>query len=415
MNSKKILRKKPEIYLDHASSTPVSLTVLREMEEAQRKYFANPSALHKRGVEVKNLIENARKRIAGVLHAHSDEIIFTASATESDNIALLGVVYEYIKNNSVAFLKKNPPHIIVSSIEHSAVLEAARKLENEGVAVTYLPINTQGIVDVLFLKKSLRPETILVSVMLVNNEIGTIQPIEEISKILRYHRKHIHGINHLSAIPTYPYFHTDAVQAMSYLPLHVEKLGVDMLTLNGSKIYGPKGIGLLYKKRGIKIAPLLFGGEQELMIRPGTENTPAIVGFARAIEEAEKIKTKETTRLSKLQEFMHTLLRKEIPSVIFNGESSKKIVNNVHISIPNFDSEVLVLELDAQGIQASSKSACKSHDESPSYVIMNLRGESYDEQMGNIRFSLGRSTTKKDIIYTVNALRDIIKKYQVWM
>jgi cysteine desulfurase len=387
-----------QVYLDHASATPVDDRVFFVMKPYFIQNFANPSALHKKGVQTTKAVENAREKIADLLHAHSDEIIFTSGGTESDNLAIMGVV----RNCNI---KK--PHIITSAIEHSAVLETCRDLEARGLAeITYVNVNEDGIVKIDEIKNALKANTVLVSIMYANNEVGTVQPIREIAKLLRHFKK----INNTK----FPLLHSDAAQAVNYLEMHVEKLGVDMMSITSSKLYGPKGIGILYKKRSVKIFSIIKGGDQESGMRAGTTNVPLVVGCAHALEITEKLKEKESARLKKLQNYFITELKKKIPNVKINGSLEFRLPNNVHISIPNFDSELLLLELDARGIYASTKSACKSHDPLASYVIMNMRGYKEGSSLegeGMIRFSMGRMTTKDEITYTVNALKDILQKY----
>ncbi len=395
--------------MDHASATPLDKAVFRAMEPLWSKTSSNPHALHKGGVAALAEVEKARAMLARALGAHSDELIFTSGGTESNNVALLGVVQ--------AFKIKHPetkPHVIVSAIEHSSIIETAKALEKSNVDVSYLVPNEDGIVDPKELAKLLRKETILVSVMYANNEVGTIQPIKEIAKTLRHFRKTLYKEKTLLFKPEYPYLHTDAVQAVSYLETSVEKLGVDMLTLNASKIYGPKGVGLLYVKRGVQLSPIMYGGDQEKGIRPGTLPTPLIVGFAKALELTVQIRDKESLRLQKLQTYFFERLKKEIPQIQINGSVTERIPNNVHIALPHFDSELVLLELDAKGIAASAKSACKSHDPLASYVIMNVRKDLDAVTLENTaftRFSMGRTITTKDIDYVVATLKSIVEKY----
>lgn len=424
---KKSIKFNKEVYLDHASATPVDARVFYAMKPYFSGNFANPSALHKKGVQTAKAVEDARDKIAELLHAHADEIIFTSGGTESDNLAIMGVV----KNSSYKM-----PHIITSAIEHSAVLETCRDLEVRGLAeITYVNANEDGIVNIDEIKDALKANTVLVSIMYANNEVGTMQPIKEIAKVLRHYRKGKSGKlsrgdqdifllkNSLMLAPSrsagllgtiFPIFHADSAQAMNYLPVHVEQLGVDMMSFTASKFYGPKGIGILYKRRSVKISSIIKGGDQESGLRAGTTNVPLVVGCAQALEITEKLKEKENIRLKKLQNYFISELQKKIPNIKINGSLEFCLPNNVHISIADFDSELLLLELDSRGVYASTKSACKSHDPLASYVIMNMRGyedASALESEGMIRFSMGRTTTKDEITYTINALKDILQKY----
>jgi cysteine desulfurase len=381
---------KQSIYLDHASSTPVSSRVLTTIRRVAA-LFANPSGLHEEGIAARAEIETARAKIASIIGAAPDEIIFTGSGTESNNLAIRGLA------------KITPkPHFVATNIEHPSVLETIRDLVKEGAEATFVPVGENGIVDPKKIKEVLQPNTILVSVMQANNEIGTIQPIGEIAKVIRAFRKERNE--------DLPYFHTDAVQAFNYLPINVKKQGVDLLTFNGSKIYGPRGIGVLYKKRNLPLRPILFGGGQESGFRPGTENTPAILGLAEAAAEADRLREKESVRLCKLQNYFLTELEKSGLPIVFNGDRENRLPNNINVSIGILSGDIWVIELSARGIVVSSKSACKEGSDEESYVVAALsaaRGRGRE----SIRFSLGRKTTEKDLAATVRAMRDVFYKY----
>jgi len=347
------------------------------------KEFGNPSALYQEGRKAKKAIEQSRIEAAKIINCQPSEIIFTNGGTESDNLAIFGV----------AGLHKRA-HIITTKIEHHAVLNPIKFLEKNGFDVTYLDVGKEGIVNPEDVKKALRPETVLVSIIYANNEIGTIQPITEISKILKNHKA---------------FFHVDACQAGEYLDLNVEKLGVDLMTVNGSKIYGPKGAGFLYVRKNIFLRPILYGGEQEKGLRPGTENVPAVVGLAVSLKIAQKNRKKEAKRLISLRDFFIKRLTKEIPQTYLNGHLSKRLPNNINISILGVEGEALVLYLDQVGIACSTGSACSSASLEPSHVIMAL-GKSYKYSHGSIRFTLGRKTTKKDIDYVMKILPKVVKK-----
>lgn len=370
-------RKSKKIYLDYASSAlPDS---------------ANPGAIHELGVKEKNRLERARVSIARILGSQSDEIIFTSGATESNNLAILGMA---------------APHIVTTNIEHASVLEICKHLEKTKEAkVTFVAVEKSGIVDPKKIKKALQPNTILVSVIYANNEIGTIQPIREIAKEIRHFNK-IHSQKTKKI-----YFHTDATQAINYLPVNVEKLGVDLMSWNSAKIYGPKGVGALFMRRGTPLHPIMWGGNQEFKLRPGTENVEGAVALARALEKTERIKEKEVKRLTGLRDYFMSRLNLDSKLVI-NGDLEARLPNNVNISIPKIPSDLLVIELSARGIMASAKSACKSGDEAPSHVIAAVRGKTADE--GSLRFSLGRQTTKEDIDYTIKSLSQILTKLKKW-
>jgi cysteine desulfurase len=405
------------IYMDNAAATPMDKRVEKVMRPFWSKEFGNPSALYKEGVSAKDAVSRARKSIAESLGlsvrrtqtgVHSDEIFFTGSGTESNNLAILGILRCPMSKLGVfetPSSKLEKPHIVTSVIEHPAVLEVCKVLERDGVIdVTYVGVNNKGFVDPKEVKKSLKENTILVSIMYANNEIGTVQPVREIAKIIRAWKNQNNS--------EYPYFHTDACQAMNYLDMNVLRLGVDLLTINGSKIYGPKGIGVLYVKKRVNIWPVVLGGGQERGLRSGTENVPVVVGFAEAVKITDDIKEKEILRLTELRNYFIKGLLSKIPGSILNGDEINRLPNNINISIPNIDSEQLVIELDAKGVAVSARSACKSRDYQSSYVIMAIGREPLPNE-GGVRFSLGRETTKKDIDYVLKILPEIIQKIQL--
>ena len=381
------------IYMDHAAATYLDEKVKKAMEPYWIEKFGNPSALHKEGREARQALENARGEIAQTIGARPEEIIFTGGGTESDNLAVFGVARYALKMMSGAENEK-PPHIITTKFEHHAVLSPCEFLEKDGFAVTYLPVGEDGIVNPKDVENALRPETILVSVMYANNEVGTIQPVAEIGKILKNHKA---------------LFHTDACQAAGYLDLDVGKLGVDLMTLNGSKIYGPKGIGLLYAKRGVKLEPISRGGQQERRMRPGTENVPAIVGLAEALKIAQEEKEKESKRVAELRNYFIKRILEEIQKTFLNGHPETRLPNNVNISILGVEGEAVVLYLDEYGIACSTGSACTSESFEPSHVILAL-GKPRAYAHGSVRFSLGKRNTKKDIDYTVDTLKGVVEK-----
>lgn len=395
-----VRRNKKTIYLDFASSTPIDPKVLRVLTQVSQSTFANPSALHKLAVEAHTILNTSRKRIAEAIGAHSDEIIFVSGGTESDNLALLGVI-QSVK-------KKYPdiiPHVIVSAIEHAAVKVVAEKLIEWGVAVTVIPVDTNGLVDPKNIRSAIRPETVFVSIMYANNEIGTIEPIVEIMKEVRHARRH--KDTHAVLPQTYPLMHTDASQALNYINIQVEKLGVDLLSFNSSKLYGPKGVGALFVKRNTPIEPLFWGGDQEFGLRPGTEPVPAIVAFAEAIIQTTVLRDKEIKRLTLLRNCFISELQKIFPKIRINGDIVHRLPNNINVTFPNINSELLVIYLDAEGICVSAKSACKSKDPEASHVIAALGLGDSTSETGSIRFSLGRGTTWQELSYTIKALKKI--------
>jgi cysteine desulfurase len=359
------------IYLDHAATTPLDPRVKKEMDSI--KTYANPSALHQMGLEAKEILNNARNKIAKILNCKAEEIIFTSGGTESINLALKGI---------------GKGHIITSKIEHPAVLETCKYLEKKGNKITYLDVDKDGLISLKDLEKAIKKETILITIMYANNEIGTIQPVKEISKIAKKHK-----------VP----FHTDACQA-GFLDLNIN---ADLITLNGSKIYGPKGIGILYKRKEIILEPLMHGGGQEFGLRSGTENLTSIVGFAKALELAQKEKDKENQKLTKLRDYFIDKVQKEIPRTFINGHKTKRLQNNANISFLDVEGESILLYLDHKGILVSTGSACSSKKLEISHVLDAI-GIKHDAAHGSIRFSLGKSTTKADLDYVVKELKGII-------
>jgi cysteine desulfurase len=382
-----------EVYLDHAAITPLDSRVKEVMLPYMQDCFGNPSSFHSAGKIVKDAIDQARLSMAELLHVRPDEILFTSGGTESDNLAVLG----YARAN-----QKHGKHIITSKLEHHAVLEAAMHLERkEGFEVTYLDPDRDGLVTANQVRDALREDTILVSIMYANNEIGTIEPIAQIGKMIEKYRQE-HKRPQLV-------FHTDACQATGYLDMDVSRLHVDLLTLNGSKMYGPKGVGLLYARRGLKFQPLQFGGSQERGIRPGTENVAGIIGLATAFELAQSHREVESQRLAPLRDTLIERLRRVVPKTRLNGHATQRLPNNVNMSFMDVEGEALLLYLDAHGVYASTGSACTSASLDPSHVILSL-GLPYEVAHGSLRFTLGRSTTIDDIEYVVETLPSLVKK-----
>jgi len=377
-----------QIYLDYAATTYIDPQVLQKMKPYLTTAYGNASSLYSLGRQAKAAIENSRQNVAKILGASADEIIFTGSGTESANLAVFGIAGKY---------KNKGNHIIVSKIEHKAVLESAKKLEKQGFKITYLNVDSDGIVKLNELKKALNKKTILVSIMYANNEIGTIQPIKTISQIIKKFRKDIF----------LPAFHTDACQAAGALPLKVNELGVDLLTLNGSKIYGPKGMGCLYVNKNYEIEPLIVGGNQEMGLRAGTENPALIVGFSEALKLAEKLRKNESQRLAKLRDYFIKNVLKIIPQSRLNGHPQKRLPNNINLSLPGAEGESLILRLDQYGISASTGSACTSTDLTPSHVLMAL-GLKETLAHDSLRLTLGRKTTKKDLDYVLKILPKVV-------
>jgi len=400
------------IYLDNAAATPVDPRVQREMMRAI-KIYGNPSSYNDLGRQAAKELSGARLKVARFFGAHSEEIIFTSSGSEANNMAIFGIAKSIQKrqilNPKFEILNKarkykilNPkPHIVTTKIEHPSVLEPIRWIEGEGFDVTYLSVDKEGFINPDEFQNALRPETILVSVMYANNEIGTIEPINKIGKIIKEFRGglEIHGKL------AWPIFHIDACQAAGYLNMNVNSLQADLLTFNGSKIGGPRGVGVLYVRRGTELSPFVLGGGQEKGLRAGTENLPAILGLAKAIE---LIDAKEAVRLMNLRDYFINKIRKICPDIKLNGHTGRdRLPNNINISIPDLDSENLLLELDKYGIYAGSGSACTSHAVEPSHVLRAI-GVEKKYLSGALRFSMGRQTTKKDLEYVLKVLPKII-------
>lgn len=372
------------IYMDNSATTPVRKEVVEAMLPYMTENFGNPSSIYEIGKISKHAIDKARKKVAEALGAEENEIYFTSGGTESDNWAIKGI----------AFANRNKgKHIITSSIEHHAVLHTCAWLEGQGFEVTYLPVDKYGMVSPEELKKAIRADTILISIMFANNEIGTIQPVEEIGNIAKENRI---------------YFHTDAVQAIGHVPIDVKKMNIDLLSLSGHKFEGPKGCGALYIRKGTKIETLLHGGAQERKRRAGTENVPAIVGLGKAIELATaEIEESNKTLLELRERLIKNLLK--IPKTHLNGHPTQKLANNVNITFEYIEGESLLLLLNAKGIYASTGSACNSTSLEPSHVLMAC-GVPHEIVHGSLRLSLGRMNTLEDVDRVLEVLPEIVQK-----
>lgn len=375
-----------KVYLDNNATTRTRPEVIEAMTPFYGATYGNASSVHAFGRAARTAIDKARAEVASSLGAASpEEVIFTSGGTESDNFALRGVVEA---------LKAKGNHIITSSIEHHAVLNTAKYLEKNGCQVTYLAADRFGLINPEDLKKAITPKTILISVMSANNEIGTIEPLEEIAKIAKER-----GI----------YFHTDAVQAFGKFPFDVKTLGADLVSISGHKIYGPKGIGAIYIKKGTKITPQLYGGHHEMGKRAGTENVPGIVGFGLASELARKEMPVESKRIAGLRDYLYKSITSKISDVNLNGHPEKRIPNTLNVGFKYLEGESIVLNLDMEGVAVSTGSACTSGSLEPSHVLTAM-GVDPAESQGSIRFSLGHDTTKEDIDYVSDILPPIIKR-----
>jgi cysteine desulfurase len=378
-----------EIYLDYAANTPIDKEVFSYMAPFFDMSFGNPSSLHMRGRRSRKIIEDARKSIASSIGSDSGEIIFMGSGTEANNVAIIGIA----RAN-----KNKGNHIIISAIEHKSVIEAAHVLEKEGFVVSVLPVKKNGIIDVQECIQLITEKTILISVMYVNNEIGTIQPIKELAEEISKRKN-----NNL------PLLHVDACQAITMLPVDVKNLGVDLLTLNSSKVYGPNGVGLLYKKNGVNIEPLIMGGGQENNLRAGTESVPLIAGFAKALQISIEKRDAEHIRLTSLQKYLREGLESKIPQLFFNGDQEMSVPSIVNITIPGVEGESMLMMLDNYGICVSTGSACSASDLHPSYVLIAI-GQSPEIIHGSLRISMGRFTTQEDIDYFLEIFPKVVER-----
>lgn len=374
-----------KVYLDYSATTPVKKEVLETMLPYFSEEFGNPSSLYEIGAEVKKALGKARKQVAELINADEKEIFFTSGGTESDNWAILGVADTK---------KAKGKHIITTKVEHHAVLHTCEFLEKHGYEITYLDIDSNGFVRPEDLEKAIREDTILVSVMLVNNEIGTIQPVKELVKVAK-----AHGV----------LFHTDAVQALGNCPIDVKDLGVDMLSASAHKIYGPKGVGALYIKKGLNIGSSQHGGAQENKKRAGTENTPGIVGFGKAAEIAKKNLKEHIERTTKLRNYLIDRVLTEIEDTFLNGDREKRHPGNANLTFEYIEGEAMLLMLDMQGISVSTGSACSSASLTPSHVLSAL-GIPVEKIHGTLRMTVGDFTTKEDIDYTVDILKTVVKR-----
>lgn len=375
------------IYLDYAAATPLEPRVLAAMEPYFSERFFNPSANYLAAKSVANELKTARAAVASVLGARQSEIVFTAGGSEANNLAIHGVMAQFPEAN-----------VVVSAIEHESVVAAAERHQARTA-----PVNRQGIVDVALLAKLIDDQTVLVSIMYANNEIGTVQPIKEISQTIA----NIRVQRRKSDNPLPLLFHTDAAQAANYLDLHVARLGVDLMTLNGGKIYGPKQSGCLYVKAGVVLQPLIDGGGQEMGLRSGTENVAGAAGFATALTLAQGMRHDETRRLQELQKQFVRRLQELLPTAALNGHQSRRLPNNVHYTFPGIDNERLLIQLDEAGIMAAAGSACSASDEEPSHVLRAL-GLNDEVARHSVRFTLGRGTSEADVRSVVETLSQLI-------
>ena len=375
------------IYLDNAASTPVHDQVFQEMIPFLKEQFGNPSSIHRYGRFAQRAIQNARKQIALLINAQPNEVLLTSGGTESNNTALFGI----------ACLKKGK-HLITSSIEHEAILEPCRKLEKEGFRISYIPVDNKGTVNLKDIENSISDDTCLVSIMFANNEVGTIQPIQEISKIC----------NQKNVI-----FHTDAVQAVGKIEVDVKELGIDLLSISSHKINGPKGVGALYIKNGIKVNPFIYGGGQENGLRSGTENVASIVGFGKACQLAKDNMKPNNLHLQNLRDELISEVMQRIPHVNLNGHQQKRLPNNVHFTFFGVNGEDLIIKLDENGIAASTGSACSVRVQKESHVLKAM-GFSHDQITGSLRLTVGISNTESEIKKTIEILKKVVDELRAF-
>ena len=378
------------IYLDNAASTAVHPEVVKEMMPYFDIQYGNPSSIHQFGRKAKNAIQKARKQVAALIGAEPDEILFTSGGTESNNTILHGIPKLHEMTHVNFKLENN--HIITSSIEHEAVLKPCKKLEEMGLKITYVPVDEHGIVDYNDVANSITENTVLVSIMLANNEVGTIQPIKEISEICKKYQ-----------IP----LHTDAVQAVGKVPINVKELGVDALSVSSHKINGPKGIGALFIKKGLRVSPQILGGGQENGMRSGTENVASIVGFGKACEITKERLNENISHFETLHSSMLSRVVKEISHVKLNGHPEKRIFNNIHLTFMGVNGEDLIIKLDEHGIAASTGSACSMHTQKASHVLKAM-GFNHEQITGSLRMSFGYLNTLDEVDQTIDILKKVV-------
>ncbi|MGG1291295.1 cysteine desulfurase family protein [Bacillus smithii] len=374
------------IYLDHAATSPVHPEVIQVLTETMQNHYGNPSSIHYFGRDARQVVDQAREFIAKSIHANFDEIIFTSGGTEADNLALIGVAKGMADKGK---------HIITTAVEHHAVLHTCEFLEKEGFEVTYLPVDETGRISVEELKKALRDDTILVSIMFANNEVGTLQPIREVGELLTNHQA---------------VFHTDAVQAYGLADIDVQDLHIDLLSVSSHKINGPKGVGFLYVRDGVRLIPTVHGGEQERKRRAGTENVASIAAFAKAVEISQKTKPEKYAFYHKLKQLLIETLKKEGVEFSINGTLEQSLPHVVNLSFPGTNVEAMLVNLDLEGIAASSGSACTAGSVDPSHVLRAMFGSQSDRLTNSIRFSFGINNTEDQILQAAAIISKIVKR-----
>ena len=377
------------IYMDHSATTPVAPEVLEAMLPYFGEKFGNASSLHSFGLEAKEALEESRTKVAALMGAQPEEIIFTSGGTESDNLALKGIGYRSKE-------KGKGNHIITTSIEHPAILETCRKLETQGFEVTYLPVTKDGLVDPGTVESAIKKETVLISVMHANNEIGTIQPLKEIGEI---------------AAQKDVFFHTDAVQTAGKIPIDVNDMGLDLLSISAHKLYGPKGVGALYVRKGTRLDSIVQGGGHERGLRSGTENVAGIVGMARAADLASQDMASEAKRLTDLRDKLAKMVLDSVKDAWINGTMEKRLPGNLNFGFRYVEGESLLLFLDSKGIAVSTGSACSSKKLEPSHVLLSL-GLKPEECHGSLRITMGRSNTEEDVDYVARSITEAVERFR---
>jgi len=394
MSKKNLAKTKQPIYLDNASSSPIDINVINEMLPFLTEVYGNPSSLHSLGRKSTIAVSKARTRISKLIGSKSNEIYFTSGGTESNNLALIGCARLIDK------MKSTCKRILISSIEHDSILETIKFIEKDlEFEIDYVPIKRDGLIDLDIFREMVSPKTSLISIMLANNEIGTIQPIKDMVEIAK-------------AKNNETIFHSDAVQALGKIPINVNDLKLDMMTISSHKINGPKGIGALFIKQGIHIKPIIFGGGQEMNLRSGTENVIAIVGFGKACEIWKERIGSVQMKITRLQRYMIDRIINEIPGSVLNGSLENRISNNVNFSFSGINGEDLLIKLDEYGIEASTGSACSSNKKQKASHVLKALGLTYDQVSGSIRFSIGYQNTQDELKIAVDTLKNLVKEFR---
>lgn len=379
------MEKQKKVYLDYAATSPISSEVYREMLDAYTKYYGNSTSIYSLGTDADKALMGARGKIATAINADADEIYFTSGGTESDNWAIKGLARANRKKGN---------HIITSVIEHPAILESCKELEKEGFKVTYIPVDEKGVVNYAEIIKAMGPDTILISIMMANNIVGTLQPIRAIAELAKANEV---------------IFHTDAIGAIGNIPIDVKEIGIDALSISGHKIYGPKGVGALYVRKGVDIEPIMHGGDQEFGKRGGCVDVPACIGLGKAMEIACSNIEEDVKYIKSMRRYFLKTISEKIHNISLNGHNTQRIPNNISISFEGVEGEALVLLLDKEGIYVSTSSACASISLQPSHVLTAM-GVDEDVARSTIRFTLGKSITKDEIDHVVETVRKCVKK-----